>query len=74
MTYPNITAYSSFSEERICIFLEPCKCERNVGEYNTLDLIKDNTKKKTTVFCIFLVPSLKSKRNAIKYYSIAVAI
>jgi hypothetical protein len=25
------------------------KCERNVGEYNTIDLVKENTKKKTTI-------------------------
>jgi hypothetical protein len=24
-------------------------CERNVGEYNILDLVKDNTKKQSTV-------------------------
>jgi hypothetical protein len=26
-----------------------CKCEINVGEYNRLDLVKDNTKKKTCI-------------------------
>jgi hypothetical protein len=39
----------------------------NVGEYNTLDLIKDNTKEKP---CVFFVPlSLKCKRKTITYYS-----
>ena len=39
------------------------KCEMNVGEYNTLDLVKDNA-------MYFFVPSsLKCKRKAIMYYS-----
>ena len=46
------------------------KCERNVGEYNTLDLVKYNTKKKQPFFWIFFVPSsLKCKRKAILYFS-----
>ena len=47
-TYPNLTACSSGTEPRICIFLVPferkhrslCKCELNVGEYNTIDLVQ----------------------------------
>jgi hypothetical protein len=38
------------------------KCERNVGEYNTIDLVKDNTKK------IYFVPSFEMQ-EAIMYYS-----
>jgi hypothetical protein len=45
------------------------KCESNVGEYNTIGLVKDNTKKKTTVLLYFLTSSLKCKRKAITYYS-----
>ena len=56
MTYPNLTACSSGPEAWICISLIPFERkhfevgEMNVGEYNTLDLVKDNTKKKTWVF------------------------
>ena len=68
MTYPNLTACSSGHEARILIFLIPC--DINVGECNTLDLVKENTKKKQPFFCIFLVPSsLKCKRKVKMYYS-----
>jgi hypothetical protein len=44
------------------------KCEVNVREYNTIDLVKDDTKKKTTLlFELFVPSSLKCK--AIMYYS-----
>ena len=45
------------------------KCEINVGEYNTLDLVKDNTIKKKRVFVVVVSSSLKCKRKAIMYYS-----
>ena len=45
------------------------KCEINVGEYNTLDQVKDNTNNKTCVFNFFSSSSLKCKRKAIMYYS-----
>jgi hypothetical protein len=44
------------------------KCENNVGEYNTLDLVKDDITNKKVFFSIF-VPSLKCNRKAIMYYS-----
>jgi hypothetical protein len=47
----------------------------NVGEYNTLDLVKDNTKKKNNQSFYFFVPSsLKCKRKGIMYYSCPGAI
>jgi hypothetical protein len=58
MTYPNLTTCSSGSETWICIFLVPLErrhievCGNVKGmlrEYNTIDLVKDNTKKKTTI-------------------------
>jgi hypothetical protein len=44
------------------------KCERTGEEYNTLDLVKDNTKTKQK-FLVFLPSPLKCKREAIMYYS-----
>jgi hypothetical protein len=45
--------------------------EMYIVEYNTVDLVKDNTKKTTTVLLyFFFVPSsLKCKRKAKIYYS-----
>jgi hypothetical protein len=43
------------------------KCERNVGEYNTIAMVKDNTKKEKKTFCILFVPSsLKCKIKTMK--------
>jgi hypothetical protein len=63
MTYPNLTACSSVPEARICIFLVPFVRkhfdvyghERNVVEFNTIYLAKDNTKKETTFLLYFFV-------------------
>jgi hypothetical protein len=49
----------------------------NVGEYNTLDLVKDNTKKKKGFKIVVVVAapsSLKCKRKVMMYYSSPVAI
>ena len=72
MAYPNLTACSSGPEARICIQViaferKPFEVCGNVGEYNTLDLVKHNTKKKKMF--LFVPSSLKSKRKAIMYYS-----
>jgi hypothetical protein len=41
----------------------------NVGEYTTLDMVKDKTRKKNNSFFVFFVPSsLRCKRKAIMYY------
>jgi hypothetical protein len=78
MTYPTLAACSSGPEARICIFLVPferkhfegCGNVKEMLENNTLDLVKDNTKKKQHSFLFFVVPSsLKFKRKAIMYYS-----
>ena len=77
MIYPNLTSCNCSSGHEACssstisweILWSLWKCERNVGERNTIDLVKDNTKKKTTFLLYFFVPSLKCKRKAIMYYS-----
>jgi hypothetical protein len=66
MTYPNLTACGSGPEARICTLLilferkhfEVCgnvKLRYVIHEINvnTLDLVKDNTKKKSSVFNTF---------------------
>ena len=46
-------------EETLCSLW---KCELNVGEYNTIGLVEENTKKKTTIDFL-LLPSLKYNRK-----------
>jgi hypothetical protein len=62
ITYPNLTACSSGPEAKDMHVLDTIwketlwslwKCQINVGEYNTLDLVKGNTNKKTTVYILF---------------------
>ena len=46
------------------------KCKRNVGKNNTINMVKDNTKKKPTVLLYFFDPSsFKCKRKSKMYYS-----
>ena len=65
MTYRQLDLGISGHEAMICIFLVPFERKHfkvcgNVGEYNTIDLVKDHPKKKQL---FFFVPSLKCKER-----------
>jgi hypothetical protein len=66
MTYPNLPVAQALKQG-----YSLWKSERNIGDYNTIDLVKDNTNKSQPFFCKNkCVPSsLKCKRKAIMYYS-----
>jgi hypothetical protein len=42
-----------------------CKCEINVGEYNTLDMVKDNTSKKHA-FYFSSIFEMEEKRHTFR--------
>jgi hypothetical protein len=76
MTYPNLTACISCPEARICILLVPFKRKQfevcgnvkgNVGEYNIIDLVKENTKKKQPFFffCTIIFEMQEKSHNVL---------